>query len=91
MSKHTQGKWSNDDKIRPYCVVDTQGLLIANCYLRTTGSDEEAKANTRLIAAAPELLEACKQVLTVEQNRVYKNYAVVYTLEQAIAKAEGGK
>lgn len=60
MSKHTEGPWE----------IDTYGnLKVGKDYVRFTGlclsSGQEAYANTRLIAAAPELLEALKYMLAV--------------------------
>lgn len=52
MNAHTPGPWAvNDDD--PTEVVTRHGRLVAACHYRG-----EAKANARLIAAAPELLEA---------------------------------
>lgn len=51
--------------------------------------EPEREANAKLILAAPDLLKACKQTLMVEKNREYKNQAIIYTLTQAIKKAEG--
>jgi len=63
-----------------------------------TQSIEENKANARLIASAPDLLEACKWAF-VQLGGQLKNYAVgtdlihkkeaCIKLEQAIAKVEG--
>jgi hypothetical protein len=53
------------------------------------------KANTRLIAAAPELLEACKAALdglsnmTIEQYKRGDDRQLRNSLQAAIAKAEG--
>jgi hypothetical protein len=62
--------------------------------------DSETCANARLIAAAPELLEACKNVVWklshggdkgkgFEMNTIDLKDAVVRLCETAIAKAEG--
>ena len=68
--KHTPGPW----KFKPinycgttpvYCgdilekSIGGTGMIIAQC----NGDTETANANARLIAAAPELLEACKEML----------------------------
>jgi hypothetical protein len=54
--------------------------------------DESYEANARLIAAAPELLEACKAALAFMYNgrshTASEIIAIGKTLEAAIAKAE---
>lgn len=65
----------------------TTGLT---CAIATVLSDQPgmdaAKANARLIAAAPELLEALKGVLRVADRKTVEFDAA----RSAIAKAEGG-
>lgn len=58
MSKHTPGPWTADDN-DSYSVWSVYGYnnqRLANVF----GDSAEADANARLIAAAPELLEACQ-------------------------------
>jgi hypothetical protein len=53
---------------------------------------EERVANARLIASAPELLEACKRALdSIERinNGYEKGYLTVDFIREAIARAEG--
>ena len=53
--------------------------------------DTETLANARLIAAAPELLEALKQAVTSMQDSGYQNsHVAVRAARAAIAKATGG-
>jgi len=56
-------------------------------------TEDEANANAQLVAAAPELLEALKQVVwKVDQTQGYKTMrkdAVMDIARQAIAKAKG--
>lgn len=60
-AKHTEGPWHYDD---------TWGLIMAGknevaaCHAGRAGTREETQANARLIAAAPELLVALKEVMT---------------------------
>ena len=57
MTKHTPGPWSIDKEER-WVIHEPEGksgtLVVPEIYL----DDDEAIANARLIAAAPELLEA---------------------------------
>ena len=63
MSGHTPGPWTYDGTVafsdRPDlpCVVDEYRLVVAQCW-DDGHTDDECEANARLIAAAPELLEA---------------------------------
>lgn len=102
--KHTPGKWETDKGRLCYCIFarDKNGNRVAlatsdDNIIGGAGSSirmPEKLANARLIAAAPELLEACKEAL-----RVLKYYSsfipgdvfsqIKNNLEQAIAKAEG--
>jgi hypothetical protein len=66
--KHTKGKWdycfSNDDFV---IRAKEQGgnNAIADVYSpEESRNDDEAKANAKLIASAPELLEACISLLS---------------------------
>lgn len=53
---------------------------------------EEAEANARLIAAAPDLLAACKALLDVSlQGGAQARYQARADAIEAIAKAEGRK
>lgn len=65
---------------------------IATVWIRDSKINnlEEVKANARLIASAPELLEACKDIVNELGN--FKNiiqYDSFIKVKQAIAKAEG--
>ena len=65
--KHTPGPWTWDagdigtDMSEPYCEVVKDDLLIASVNDRF--DRDEGRANARLIAAAPALLEACRRAL----------------------------
>lgn len=104
MSKHTPGPWigagpSFGDPLPRYTTVivteweESDNLVI--CELPFNHHDDENEANARLIAAAPELLEALKALIENvgscicydESERECKAWAMA---EAAIAKAEGG-
>jgi hypothetical protein len=69
------------------------GIHVA--LVNESGHEEQVVANARLIAAAPELLEAAKGALIrfrhYEQNLGGADGDVILDLEQAIAKAEDEK
>lgn len=96
-SKHTLSPWHVlDHPNKEYFVYGPDGNLVANCdgWINHTLADKQA--NARLIAAAPELLEACKgmietlmghdaawEALTIQQK------ARAITMKEAIKKATG--
>ena len=98
--KYTKGPWH----ITPYKhqitdtfgVKDIQGAWVAKChpFNGTINDIEESEANARLIAAAPDLLEACKEMLEdlmdlhAEPNVDDGHHRYQYAID-AIDKAEG--
>ena len=82
MSGHTPGPW----KVTPdsWVMTDTnpsQG--IAKIITHVVGFPE----NARLIAAAPDLLEACRKALAI--LHYHNSNVTAASVEAAIAKAEG--
>ena len=108
--KHTDGPWYvrqdrefYNNHEQPYCIStqpegDDEGddFWICRCM---DSWDKEMKANANLIAAAPELLEACYSILNCETAAKYgvQNAALsgldwkwhFDKVRKAIAKAEG--
>lgn len=91
---HTPGPW----ELTGWLVCRDKGIKYAIADVMTTAalSDGEKEANGRLIAAAPDLLEACKTALEVLHiSEVYATMKRqcgldgVNIIKQAIAKAEG--
>lgn len=91
MSKHTPGPWRLNDNTKYWktnifsITVRKHGVsssTVANIPARATIPVSEAWANARLIAAAPDLLEAVKAALSDDQPYIEKCKA-------AIAKATG--
>lgn len=83
--KHTPGPWAVSLGMRTIQVI-------AGSFRLAIGIDKEAEANARLIAAAPELLEALKGLCGLAELRPghlqdYK--AAVADARAAIAKATG--
>ncbi len=96
MSKHRPGPWHVSKYLGEPSgtlqVVHASGdVQVADCR-ETWGyrlSVEEAQANARLIAAAPDLLEACKAALAVREKNGMGEVGVSAQLRAVIAKAEG--
>lgn len=85
-TKHTSGPW----RVVQGCVVLTHHKFPLGhqiCSTRNAGvSEDEAKANAHLIAAAPEMLEALKYV----RRFIDKDDEIdIDFIDSAIAKAEG--
>jgi hypothetical protein len=90
-TQHTPGPWHRGTRAPTYSSISCyQGKSIADVF----GSDEEAIANARLIAAAPELLKAA--MLALKHLRRVVNSTIpcaqsfddtVEELEAVIAKA----
>ena len=65
-AKHTPGPWRNGDntldRSRGHLFIrgGPEGRVVADVNTAMLGGAEVYEANARLIAAAPELLEACK-------------------------------
>lgn len=85
MAKHTPGPWTHSED---GVIVDAAGKQLASVFPR------DRAANARLIAAAPDLLEACRAALYGVVDRGgpdgLSQTEVVDYLTAAIAKAEGG-
>jgi hypothetical protein len=77
--KYTPGPWVlREDGF----IVDCDDCIIADPHCKPGPEIEEREANARLIAAAPELLQACKEIIEAEE------FMVASFARAAIAKAE---
>ena len=84
-AQHTQGPWRVDGS-DPYLVIDRNHRAVAMASFRATPTlnpIHETKANARLIAAAPELLEFAEEVRRTGDTRLASMAIAV------IAKATG--
>ena len=92
-AKHTPGPWSRNIKPAHKYVTVWSGRNTHVAYVATGAplSNDEIEANIRLIAAAPELLEALKalRAAVVEYEDDDDLDAAKYGADDAIAKAEG--
>ncbi len=93
--QHTPGPWHTVglDK-NAQRVVASQHIEIATCWHHCVGSIErEMEANARLIAAAPEILEALTMIhrIMIQRDMVEDEREVVDQAWAAINKAKGGQ
>lgn len=65
------------------------GIKLAHCVSAGFWNEESVRATARLVATAPELLEACKLALKALANK--DELDIEQTLVDVIAKAEGRK
>jgi len=78
---YTQGEWKH---IEDGVIVAEDGKQIASVFPR------DRKANTHLMAAAPEMYEACKAMIARLAGWGSESpHAEVSQMKQALAKAEG--
>ena len=96
MTKHTAAPWLIGENRYDYDLIIRSANNDPVCSVIYAGySKTEAKANARLIAAAPELLEALKSVVAFcdedMQHRVQtsREYDIKTLAKTAIAKATG--
>jgi hypothetical protein len=100
MSGHTPGPWKVgarscewNSPASPYLHVDgDRGPLVAKVRMRQdmdTLGGEECLANARLIAAAPDLLAACKMIASFAVSWEPLTPGDIRVVTDAIAKAEG--
>ena len=93
-TKYTKGKWvkrqgDSDykfDILGEFGTNKTIALIPNKCFV----SDEEAEANAKLIASAPELLDALKMIRKELKHGNYKGNHVngmIQVAEEAIVKA----
>lgn len=91
-TKHTPGPWIQHDKAS-MAILGKNGFLVANCgghfdSRRESGElEKEHQANARLIAAAPELLEALTAM--VETHYWDQEFPAFKQARAAIHKATG--
>ncbi len=94
-TKHTPGPWVADG-----CVIEhfdaplKFDIAVTRQHLIWTPDTEHAEANARLIAAAPELLEACKLAADALSTRDAIALGIgrdaFLALVAAVGKAQGG-
>lgn len=90
-AKHTPGPWDCGVVVNLRCIdTDEFGFSIAWINTDNHNKIEEAKANARLIAAAPELLEALEEIVSAADGDGWSQLdADLRKARAAIAKATG--
>lgn len=84
---HTKGKWVTSEG---NLVIWSQERICLICLIAPTKLTEEDQANGKLIAAAPDLLEALKEIYNIldvakQQPEPVRNWQI--KAKEAIAKA----
>jgi len=90
MTQHTPGPWHVGVKQAEKIIYDASGWAVANATVYH--GENDAKANARLIAAAPDLLEALKTLQSMAStfpNELHKDHPDVVAARAAIARATG--
>lgn len=90
MRKHTPGPWRQNLYLGGAYAIDhiaPNGDILAR--VAVVDGLMESKANALLIAAAPDLLEACKKLITGWQSDTDTLQVAIDAARAAIAKAEG--
>lgn len=84
--KHTPGPWD----VQGDTYVTVNSLIIAHCKQAGRTSLDEAMANARLIAAAPDLLAALEKVIDYHVTGINPlSDAAILSARAAIARARG--
>ena len=86
--KHTPAPWDTTIYADHSLQQEFHMVKIGD-YAYMIGHRDLDKANARLIASAPELLDALKNLLAVMEGEGGTNTNAQETARQAIAKAEG--
>lgn len=89
-AKHTPGPWSYWPSVAYAEGVITRDATLGHIATPAVMGDRGVMiANARLIAAAPDLLDALRALLPFAMEIVNKNHSSVINACAAIAKAEG--
>lgn len=92
MSKHTPGPWEIGnhqkglDKWPAHYAVSQVGEMYDHAFVFSVQDSGEGKSNVQLIAAAPELLEACEHALGILDDCPT---SLTLNLRKVIAKDKG--
>lgn len=95
-TQHTQGPWHVTTNQHGHWIYDKKGYLVSNASGNIYETNAAIEANARLIAAAPDLLEAlllCECEISMHKGLAWSNAEAVNDAiakaRTAIAKAKG--
>ena len=88
MNKHIPGPWQANKSFVWTAGHDPEGAVAS---VNACWTEEAQKANARLIAAAPDLLEALRIITAIAATLPGTHGLAVDNARAAIAKAEGAK
>jgi hypothetical protein len=80
-AEHTPGPWKVNHGNEMHHVTNTDGVVIAEVYHNTP--KPQPYSNARLIAAAPELLEALKEMIPYSEGQIWTPSAMKVWNEKA--------
>lgn len=86
MSNHSPGPWHIEPDENDQIIVDASGENVGEAY---GNSDSTNVANARLIAAAPELLEALEGLLASESIEPNDRSGPVKRAREMVRRARG--
>jgi len=95
--KGTKGPWVCSKPMNfsgaVVCFIESAPIEKSVAQLRgcETGQEAEAGANAKLIAAAPELLHSCNELIELLSFHGYNNSTEISEAKQAINKALGNE
>lgn len=96
MGSHTPGPWEVLEEGAAWhdghavCVYDDANIRLDIAYTTRGWGDEEQEANARLIAAAPDLLLACRRMVDRLGTFGSLHESLTDEAAEAIQKATGG-
>ena len=88
--KGTKGEWSISRDINyneRICIESESNGNFIDCWSLGFSTEDEMRANAKLIAAAPELLNALQGLLDVDEIDVHSVFKAQSNAQQAINKA----